>query len=133
MEWHRWRDGGHGAILDVVDSRMNGEYDESEMMMVLKLGMMCSHCVPAVCSTMRKVVRYFEGEIRMPKDLSGLGDDRDAGKNEEGFDDFIHSYTPPWSEKMSYSFTGAGDVDVEVPVSTSPLPLISDKGCFERE
>nr|DAD26498.1 TPA_asm: hypothetical protein HUJ06_027966 [Nelumbo nucifera] len=129
--WQRWRD---GAILGVVDSRMNGEYDESEVMMVLKLGLMCSHCVPAVRPTMRQVVRYFEGEIRMPEDLSGLGNYKAAGKNEGGFDDFIHSYPSPWSEKMSsYYFTVVGDVDVEVPMSTSPLPLISGKGCFERE
>nr|DAD18573.1 TPA_asm: hypothetical protein HUJ06_020036 [Nelumbo nucifera] len=105
---------------------MNGEYDESEVMM-------CSHCAPAVRSTMRQVVRYFEGEISMPEDLNGIWDNNAAGKNEERFDDFIHSYPPLWSEKMSsYSFTGTEDVDVEVPVLSSLLPL-SGKGCFKRE
>ncbi|CBI31642.3 unnamed protein product, partial [Vitis vinifera] len=65
--WERWRE---GAILDVVDPRLKGEYDEVEVVVVLKLGLMCSNNSPAVRPSMRQVLRYLEGEVALPEELS---------------------------------------------------------------
>nr|DAD26496.1 TPA_asm: hypothetical protein HUJ06_027964 [Nelumbo nucifera] len=94
--WEKWRD---GSIFDAVDRRLKGEYDEAEVVMVLKLGLMCSNFAPAARPTMRQVVRYLEGEVKLPEELSKPGENQ-AEKNEVGFDDFIHSY-PSSSEKVS--------------------------------
>ncbi|XP_010262588.1 PREDICTED: L-type lectin-domain containing receptor kinase S.4-like [Nelumbo nucifera] len=127
--WDRWAEGG---ILDVVDPRLNGVYDEAEVVMVVKLGLMCSSSDPASRPTMRQVVRYLEGEVRLPEAVSAPGEYK-SGKNEEGFDDFVHSY-PSSSEKVSsHSFMGTGDIETGIPPSASPLSLLSNRGDCERE
>ncbi|XVF08137.1 hypothetical protein REPUB_Repub06bG0199900 [Reevesia pubescens] len=41
--WEQFR---QGRVIDVVDTRLNGKYDEGEMLMMLKLGLICSNDVP---------------------------------------------------------------------------------------
>ncbi|KAE8725107.1 L-type lectin-domain containing receptor kinase V.9 [Hibiscus syriacus] len=53
VEWV-WEKFRQGRVLDVVDTRLNGQYDEGEMMMVLKLGLICSNHVPVARPSMRK-------------------------------------------------------------------------------
>lgn len=62
--WDKWKS---GAILDVVDPRLNGEFDETEAVLLLKLGLMCSNYVPKARPLMRKIVRYLEGEVALPE------------------------------------------------------------------
>ncbi|XAR66258.1 Non-specific serine/threonine protein kinase [Bertholletia excelsa] len=56
--WEKWKE---GAILEVVDPRLGGMYDESEIVLVVKLGLMCSNNSPDRRPGMRQVVRYLEG------------------------------------------------------------------------
>ncbi|KAK9283936.1 hypothetical protein L1049_012193 [Liquidambar formosana] len=65
--WERWRDGG---ILEVVDQRLSGQFDEMEVMLVLKLGLMCSNNAPGARPTMRQVMRYLDGEVGLPEVLA---------------------------------------------------------------
>ncbi|KAF2318852.1 hypothetical protein GH714_011173 [Hevea brasiliensis] len=58
--WEKWKS---GAILDVVDPRLNDEFDELEAVVVLKLGLMCSNNTPNMRPSMRQVVRYLEGSV----------------------------------------------------------------------
>ena len=62
--WEKWR---LGAIFEVVDSRLGGEFDELEAVVLLKLGLMCSNNVPKARPTMRQVVRYLDGELPRPE------------------------------------------------------------------
>ncbi|GMH19055.1 hypothetical protein Nepgr_020896 [Nepenthes gracilis] len=64
LVWDRWRE---GAILDVMDPKLMGEYDEMAAVVVLKLGLMCSVDAPLARPTMRQVVRYLEGEMDLPE------------------------------------------------------------------
>ncbi|KAK8651180.1 hypothetical protein V6N13_140792 [Hibiscus sabdariffa] len=61
--WKKYRE---GRVFDVVDTRLNGQYVEDEMLMVLKLGLICSHDVPVARPSMRQVVRYLDGEAELP-------------------------------------------------------------------
>jgi hypothetical protein len=54
--WEKW---AVGAVLDVVDPRMEGKFDEAEAVLVLKLGLICSNDDADVRPTMRLVVRYL--------------------------------------------------------------------------
>ncbi|KAF8369898.1 hypothetical protein HHK36_032064 [Tetracentron sinense] len=119
--WDRWRD---GRVVDVVDPRLMGEYDLEEVVMVLKLGLMCSNSAPTARPSMRQVVRYLEGEVGVPEGVSAPGA-YDGGKGDgEGFDDFVHSYPSSSFEKAtSYPFMRGGVSDVEAP-SASPLCLL---------
>ncbi|OAY41354.1 L-type lectin-domain containing receptor kinase S.4 [Manihot esculenta] len=79
--WERFRE---GKVLDVVDRRLNGQYNESEMAMVIKLGIMCSNDVPIARPTMRQVMRFLHGECQVPERLRTP----DQGAYADGFDDF---------------------------------------------
>lgn len=50
LVWEKFRE---GRALDVIDPKLNGEYNESEVMMVIKLGLMCSHNAPIARPSMR--------------------------------------------------------------------------------
>uniref|UniRef100_A0A5B6YXT2 non-specific serine/threonine protein kinase n=2 Tax=Davidia involucrata TaxID=16924 RepID=A0A5B6YXT2_DAVIN len=128
--WEKWKE---GAILQVVDPRLRGEYDEIEVVVVLKLGLMCSNNSPAARPSMRQVVRYLEGEVGLPEVLTppdeydgkkGGGGGRDGGSFE--FEDFVHSYpSSSYFEKVSVCSSGGdgdGNVDIEAG-SASPSSL----------
>ncbi|XP_042474940.1 L-type lectin-domain containing receptor kinase S.4 [Macadamia integrifolia] len=107
--WERWR---QGSILEVVDPKLKGDYDEVEAVMVSKLGLMCSNSSPTARPSMRQVVRYLEWETRLPEILSAPAEYEDPEKSEVGFDDFIHSYPSSSFEKVtSYMLTPAAEAD----------------------
>ncbi|XP_062157399.1 L-type lectin-domain containing receptor kinase S.4-like [Alnus glutinosa] len=60
--WEKW---AVGAVLDVVDQRMEGRFDEAEAVLVLKLGLICSNEDAEARPTMRLVLRYLEGELAL--------------------------------------------------------------------
>lgn len=97
--WGKWEE---GAILDVVDGRLRGEFDEVEAAMVLKLGMMCSNDVGVGRPTMRQVVRYLEGEVTLPEEVVAPGAMMKGVSGGFQFEDFVHSYNDSVTyEKMS--------------------------------
>ncbi|XP_043712710.1 L-type lectin-domain containing receptor kinase IV.1-like [Telopea speciosissima] len=54
-----------GTIFHTVDPKLGIHYDVQEMELVLKLGLLCSHSIPAARPRMRQVVRYLEGELHL--------------------------------------------------------------------
>ncbi|PRQ59243.1 putative protein kinase RLK-Pelle-L-LEC family [Rosa chinensis] len=123
--WDKWK---AGAILDVVDPRLEGEFDEFEVVVVLKLGIMCSNNVPKARPTMRQVVRYLEGELLLPEAVASPGAyerSKDGGDGSTGgeFEDYVHSYSYPPSSYFDKASTWScddGDVDFEAGSSSSP-------------
>nr|POE90811.1 l-type lectin-domain containing receptor kinase s.4 [Quercus suber] len=82
--WEKW---SLGATLDVVDSRLGGEFDEVEAVLVLKLGLMCSKNAPESRSTMRHVIRCLETKLALeeedfmqsfPTTSASVGDNEDV-------------------------------------------------------
>ncbi|KAK4836741.1 hypothetical protein QYF36_027264 [Acer negundo] len=134
--WDKWK---VGAILDVIDPRLNGVLDEIEAIVVIKLGLMCSNNVPEERPTMRQVVRYLEGEVALPEVVtspdaydSKKGNTSGGGHGGRGglqFEDYVHSYpNSSYFEKVSnWSSAVNGDVDIEAG-STSPLSLSGSRG-----
>ncbi|CAK8541715.1 unnamed protein product [Lathyrus sativus] len=82
--WERLKE---GRILEVVDPKMNGDFVESEVMMVLKLGLICSNDVPSMRPNMRQVVRILDGEVELPNEMRKPG----GIESHEGFDEYLHS------------------------------------------
>ncbi|XP_061997079.1 L-type lectin-domain containing receptor kinase S.4 [Rosa rugosa] len=123
--WDKWK---AGAILDVVDPRLEGEFDEFEVVVVLKLGIMCSNNVPKARPMMRQVVRYLEGEVPLPEAVASPGAyerSKDGGDGSTGgeFEDYVHSYSYPPSSYFDKASTWScddGDVDFEAGSSSSP-------------
>ncbi|EEF29389.1 kinase, putative [Ricinus communis] len=121
-----WEMFKQGRVLDVVDSRLNGEYNEGEMMMVLTLGLMCSNNAPMARPSMRQVVKYLDGEVGMPENLiaphgHGIGSGGAKGIG-EGFDDLVNSFASSSFDNIStsYSFMENGE--------RSPLSLLHLSG-----
>lgn len=122
--WDRWKG---GSLLQVVDHRLGGKYDEAEVVLVLKLGLMCSNNNPNKRPTMNQVVRFLEGEGQTPEIIAPP--DEEHNKHQLGqngdcsseFEDFVHSY-PGSSYFEKVSTWSSGDIydDVEAG-STSPF------------
>lgn len=130
--WDRWR---VGAILDVIDPKLGGEFDEVQAVVVLKLGLMCSNDSPQARPGIRQVVRYLEGEAVLPEVVpapDAFEVKKEVGRGGGGvgdgeMEDFVHSYpTLSYFDRAS-TWSSAGDdrdVDVEA-ASASPLSLSS--------
>ncbi|KAJ8750516.1 hypothetical protein K2173_015667 [Erythroxylum novogranatense] len=56
-----------GLILLTSDPRLEGNFEIEEMKLVLTLGLLCCHPVPATRPNMRQVVRYLDGDARLPE------------------------------------------------------------------
>lgn len=99
--WEKWRE---GRVVEVVDSRMGGDYRVEEVELVVKLGLMCSHPVASERPSLRELVRYLDGEeggapdlsINMPLDQLDQG----GQMGMIGMDDFVHSYPSSSMEKV---------------------------------
>ncbi|XP_062212868.1 L-type lectin-domain containing receptor kinase SIT2-like [Phragmites australis] len=86
-----------GRIKDAMDPRID-KFDEDDLELVLKLGLLCSHPDPRRRPSMRQVVQMLEGAApvpeTMPEDLGSSG--RIFGYN-ESFDEFVTMF-PTTSE-----------------------------------
>ncbi|KAK4724995.1 hypothetical protein R3W88_027774 [Solanum pinnatisectum] len=129
LVWDKWRE---GKILDIVDYRLKGEFNESEVLMVLKLGLICSNNKPLARPSIRQVVRYFEGEIGMLEAPTTQGSDDLEGF---GFDESERwnslASTSIMMKSSSFTCLSNGDENSTncVSFSTSPRPLLYSGEC----
>ncbi|KAF8758193.1 hypothetical protein HU200_010630 [Digitaria exilis] len=65
VEWV-WSLHGEGRVLDAVDARLGGEFDEGEMRRAMLVGLACSSPEPAMRPGMRAVVQMLSGEADPP-------------------------------------------------------------------
>ncbi|PKI72346.1 hypothetical protein CRG98_007216 [Punica granatum] len=90
--WEKWT---LGSILEVVDPRLGGQFNEVEAVMLLKLGLICSNSSPQIRPSTRQVVRYLEGELVLPEKAlppDGNYDIKKGSGGGTGLDDCTHSY-----------------------------------------
>ncbi|XP_028783402.1 L-type lectin-domain containing receptor kinase S.4-like [Neltuma alba] len=125
--WDKYKE---GRLLDAVDPKLNGEYDEAEVVTVLKLGLICSNDVPEGRPRMKQLVMYLEGEVELPESLRKPGG---GNRNREGFDEFLfNSFASSSFGKMSASsYTEHRDTDGTHFASfntNSPLSLLHARG-----
>ncbi|WJX76435.1 hypothetical protein P8452_59854 [Trifolium repens] len=121
--WERFKD---GRMFEVVDPKLNGDFVESEVMMVLKLGLICSNDVPTIRPSMRQVVRILDGEVELPNELRKPG----GIDSQEGFDEFLHSLASSSFDKMSSSsYIGNRDIDNSfITFGNSPQSILNARG-----
>ncbi|PNX93046.1 L-type lectin-domain receptor kinase S.4 [Trifolium pratense] len=108
VEWV-WEKYKEGRMLEVVDPKLNGKFDENEVMMVLKLGMICSNDVPTIRPSMRQVLRILDGEVELPNELRKPG----GIDLQEGFGEFLHSLgSSSFDKTNSSSYLGNRDINI---------------------
>ncbi|KAK1365430.1 Clade XI lectin receptor kinase [Heracleum sosnowskyi] len=114
-----------GKAMDVVDAKLKGEYDGNEVLMVIKLGLMCSNNEALIRPKMRDIVRYLEGEIGLPDVVTRPGGYPDR-RAMEGFNNLLGLYPSSSFENGSQNSLGRNeDADRSfASISTSPLPLL---------
>ncbi|KAK8552826.1 hypothetical protein V6N12_041400 [Hibiscus sabdariffa] len=131
--WERWQS---GAALEVVDPKLNGDLDEVEAIVVIKLGLMCSNDAPDARPTMRQVVRYLEGEALLPEVIQSPGG-YDSKKGHGSvhsstgrFEDYVHSYpnSSHFDDKVSTYSPPFEDEDVDVEAGSTPPLSVSGRG-----
>ncbi|KAH7673636.1 Non-specific serine/threonine protein kinase protein, partial [Dioscorea alata] len=83
-----------GKILDSIDQRLGDEYIVDEMKLVLELGLLCSHPLPALRPSMKQVVQCLNGDAQLPplSSLSFSNFDLLALQQNDGFDKYVLSY-----------------------------------------
>lgn len=66
VDWvhENWR---RGLLMDTMDPRLRGEYCAEEVELALKLGLLCSHPLPASRPSMRQVMRILDGDAELPE------------------------------------------------------------------
>jgi hypothetical protein len=92
VDWvlDRWR---AGSVTDTVDPRLQGDFDEREASLVLRLGLLCSHPLPGARPGMRQIVQYLDGDAPLPE-LSPTyqGLNMLSLMQDQGFDPYIMSF-----------------------------------------
>ncbi|KAL7264394.1 hypothetical protein ACSBR1_002363 [Camellia fascicularis] len=65
VDWvfEKWK---QGSILETSDPRLGGDYLEADMLLVLKLGMLCSQYNEAKRCSMRQMMQYLDGNVLLP-------------------------------------------------------------------
>nr|ABF99098.1 lectin receptor kinase 7, putative, expressed [Oryza sativa Japonica Group] len=97
-----------GSLTKVIDARLHGNYNIDEAILVLKLGLLCSHPLPGARPSMRQVVQYLEGDMPFPElTPTHLSFSMLALMQNEGFDSFVMSTSLP-SETMMTIGTMSG-------------------------
>ncbi|CAL9775354.1 unnamed protein product [Musa acuminata subsp. burmannicoides] len=102
LDWvrERW---SAGRWADVVDPRLDGEYEREEAAEVIKLGLWCSHPSAAARPGMREVVRYLDGG-----DVAELPPLPRPPESNGGLDGLAPFY-PSSAEKVSTGSTSLGE------------------------
>ena len=85
-KWHK------GLLTIVVDPRIQDEFDINQTILVLKLGLLCSHPIPDSRPTMRQVMQYLDGDMKLPEQMpESLTLGMQFLMQSEGFDSYIMS------------------------------------------
>jgi serine/threonine protein kinase len=103
-----WR---KGDILDASDPRLEGNYVVEEMELVLKLGLFCSHAIPAARPSMKQAVQFLDGDIHLMGELLHDNAFFRSFNGNESFDftsfPFSHVYAPSMSTTDSIQRSGS--------------------------
>jgi hypothetical protein len=83
----QWRD---GSLADMVDERLQNNYNFDEACLALKLGLLCSHQLPCTRPCMRQVVQYLDGNAPFPNQML-----EEVTSNYRGTEPCVASSPPP--------------------------------------
>ncbi|KAG5566951.1 hypothetical protein RHGRI_002490 [Rhododendron griersonianum] len=91
VDWvfEKWKE---GAILETSDPRLGGDYLGEEMVLVLKLGLLCSKSDAATRPSMRQVMQYLDGDVLLPEIIHDSTSIGTIGPGNEASFEFVTSF-----------------------------------------
>ncbi|KAG6490756.1 hypothetical protein ZIOFF_052066 [Zingiber officinale] len=97
-----------GSILETRGVRFAEEFVAEEVELVLKLGLLCTHLLPAARPNMHQVVEYLEGSSPLPElAATYLSFETIALQHRKSFEDYMTSYPSSSSVATATSIAGA--------------------------
>ncbi|XP_060667683.1 L-type lectin-domain containing receptor kinase IV.2-like [Ziziphus jujuba] len=90
-----------GAILDIIDPKLEGKYLIEEMELVLKVGLLCSHPFPAMRPNMRQVMQYLDGNANLPETDSSISTSSFTPSNEAS--EPVFSFSSSYGKRSAHS------------------------------
>jgi serine/threonine protein kinase len=94
------------SLIEVVDPRIQGDYDVNELSLTLRVGLLCSHPLPSVRPSMRTVMQYLAGDMPLPEIMpTHMGMSMLALLQSQGFDSSIMATSSSSSSSMRSSST----------------------------
>ncbi|KAK3132237.1 hypothetical protein QOZ80_6AG0518000 [Eleusine coracana subsp. coracana] len=103
VDWvlEHWRE---GSLVDTVDANLHGDYNVSEVCLVLELGLTCSHPFVNARPNMRQVMEYLRKEVPLPQMMPiNMSFHMLTLTQNDGFDSYIQPY--PSSKPSNNSTT----------------------------
>ncbi|KAK7292932.1 hypothetical protein RJT34_15790 [Clitoria ternatea] len=93
-----------GEVLEAKDPNLGTNYRSEEVVLVLKLGLLCSHSEPLVRPCMRQVVQYLERDVPLPDiSLLSLSSAGLSFGHHEDFQDCPMSYPSSMDRPLSHT------------------------------
>ncbi|KAG0602687.1 hypothetical protein M758_10G033000 [Ceratodon purpureus] len=115
-----WRHLKEGTLLNMVDPKLQGQYDTDEMVTVLKLGLLCSHPEAAARPSMRQVVEVLAGDVDVPEVPEAMPEaSLDPDMPKISIDDLLNASSGPVSGSMSKSGRGKRPAQESTPSSSN--------------
>uniref|UniRef100_A0ACD5TCC2 Uncharacterized protein n=1 Tax=Avena sativa TaxID=4498 RepID=A0ACD5TCC2_AVESA len=82
-----------GLLTEVVDTRLQSNYNVGEACLVLKLGLLCAHPFTNVRPNMQSIMRYLDGDSQLPELTdTDMSFSLLSLMQDEGFDPYALSY-----------------------------------------
>uniref|UniRef100_A0ACD5W8A8 Uncharacterized protein n=1 Tax=Avena sativa TaxID=4498 RepID=A0ACD5W8A8_AVESA len=82
-----------GSLTEVVDTRLQSEYNVDEACLVLKLGLLCAQPFTNVRPNMQSIMRYLDGDSQLPELTdTDMSFSLLSLMQHEGFDPYTLSY-----------------------------------------
>ncbi|CAH8257677.1 unnamed protein product [Arabidopsis lyrata] len=73
----------NGDIMQVLDHKIGQDYVEEQVAFVLKLGLLCSHPVPAIRPNMSSVIQFLDSVAQLPDNLLDIVQTREIHRGTE--------------------------------------------------
>lgn len=91
------------SLSQVLDRRIQGDYDVNELSLTLRVGLLCSHPLASVRPSMRQVMQYLAGNIPLPELMPThqMGTSMLALLQNQGFDSFVNATSSSSSMRSS--------------------------------
>ena len=122
-----------GNLMELVDRRLGSNFNEKEVMMMIKVGLLCTNAIANLRPSMSTVLGMLEGKTVIPEFISDSSEIMDENKL-EAMRQFYSQMEENQSNETHTNHSSSKDGSwIASPSSTSDLyPLHTDSSYWEK-